>query len=63
MMYDSKWHEQKLIKQLELIRMVVAFIFWGGSLGIKNSMLQGSLKINIAYEVASRVVIAQNTIQ
>jgi len=62
-MYDSKWHEQKWIEKLELIRMVVAFIFWGGSLGIKNSMLQGSLKINIAYKVVPRVVTAQNTIQ
>lgn len=62
-MYNSKWHENKLMRQLELMRMVVALICWGESLRIKNFKLQGDLKIYLASEVAPWVVIAQSTIQ
>lgn len=62
-MYNSKWHEKKLMRQLELMRMVVALICWAESLRIKNSKLQGNLKIYLASEVAPWVVIAQSTIQ
>lgn len=64
MMYNnSKCHEQKLKRQLEHRRVVVAFISWGEPLQIKKFRLQGNLKINLASKVAPRTVIAQNTIQ
>lgn len=40
------------MRQLELMRMVVALICWGESLRIKNFKLQGDLKIYLASEVA-----------
>lgn len=51
MMYNCKWHEKKLMRQLELVRMVAALICWGESL-IKYFKLHRNLKIYLAPEVA-----------
>lgn len=49
---NSKCHEQKLKRQLGHTRVLVALMFWGESFQIKNSRLQGRLKINLASVVA-----------
>lgn len=49
-MYNSKWHQKKLMRQLELMRMVVALICWGESL--KEFQTPGKPKIYLASEVA-----------
>lgn len=63
LMCSQKFFPLSSFHAIHSIPCFIPFIFWGGSLGIKNSMLQGSLKINIAYKVVPRVVTAQNTIQ
>lgn len=61
MMYNCKWHEKKLMGQLELVRMVPALIRWGESL-LKYFKLHRNLNIYLASQVALRVVIVQSTI-
>lgn len=52
MLCNSKWHEKKLMRLLELMGMMVALMHWEESLGIKDSELQGDLNIYLAPEVA-----------